>query len=154
MFAFLAAVAVGTLLGGTIGDRSSRKRMIWLSILGAAPFSLLLPYVDLHWTWLLTIVIGLIIASAFSAIVVFAQELMPNHIGMVSCLFFGLAFGFAGIGAAGLGFLADRWGIDAVFKLCAYLPLLGILALWLPESPRTFAPTMRRRSPGPNPRSS
>jgi FSR family fosmidomycin resistance protein-like MFS transporter len=133
LFAFFAAVAVGTIAGGAIGDRVDRKRVIWLSILGAAPFTLLLPHADLKWTLILVTVIGLMIASAFSAIVVLGQELLPNRIGMVSGLFFGLAFGFGGIGAAVLGSLADRLGIESVFDLCAYLPLLGAVAFFLPD---------------------
>jgi FSR family fosmidomycin resistance protein-like MFS transporter len=133
LFTFFAAVAIGTIAGGAVSDRIGRKRMIWLSILGAAPFTLVLPYADLTWTLLLVMLIGLIIASAFSAIVVFAQELMPNRIGTVSGLFFGLAFGFGGIGAAILGALADHFGIESVFGLCAYVPLLGAVAFLLPE---------------------
>jgi len=133
LFAFFAAVAIGTIAGGTVGDRIGRKPVILLSILGAAPFALLLPYADLKWTLFLVTLIGLIIASAFSAIVVFAQELMPNHIGMVSGLSFGLAFGSAGIGAAILGSLADHLGIESTFNLCANVPLLGAVAFLLPE---------------------
>jgi FSR family fosmidomycin resistance protein-like MFS transporter len=133
LFAFLAAVAVGTIVGGLVADRVGRRRVILWTILGAAPFSLLVPHANFQCTIILVVLIGVIIASAFSAIVVLAQELMPDHIGMVSGLFFGLAFGFGGIGAAVLGFLADHWGIESVFKLCAYLPLLGVVALWLPN---------------------
>jgi FSR family fosmidomycin resistance protein-like MFS transporter len=133
LFVFLFAVAAGTILGGPIGDRVGRKRVIWASILGVAPFTLLLPYADLTWTCILTFVIGLVISSAFSAILVFAQELLPRRIGMVSGLFFGLAFGFGGIGAAVLGGLADHFGIEFVYRLCAYLPLLGVLTALLPE---------------------
>jgi FSR family fosmidomycin resistance protein-like MFS transporter len=133
LFVFLFAVAAGTILGGPIGDRVGRKRVIWASILGVAPFTLLLPYADLTWTCILTFVIGLVISSAFSAILVFAQELLPRRIGMVSGLFFGLAFGFGGIGAAVLGGLADHYGIEFVYRLCAYLPLLGVLTALLPE---------------------
>jgi FSR family fosmidomycin resistance protein-like MFS transporter len=135
LFAFFAAVAVGTIVGGLIGDRVGRRRRVILwSILGAAPFTLALPHANFQWTVILVVLIGLIIASAFSAIVVFAQELMPNRIGMVSGLFFGLAFGFGGIGAAILGAMADRLGIQSVFNLCAYLPLLGAVALLLPDA--------------------
>jgi FSR family fosmidomycin resistance protein-like MFS transporter len=134
LFAFFAAVAVGTIVGGLIGDRVGRRRVILWSILGAAPFTLALPHADLQWTVIFVVLIGIIIASAFSAIVVFAQELMPNRIGMVSGLFFGLAFGFGGIGAAILGAMADRLGIQSVFNLCAYLPLLGAVALLLPDA--------------------
>lgn len=133
LFVFLLAVALGTILGGPIGDRIGRKRVIWVSILGAAPFTLLLPHVDLRWTIALTFVIGFVIASAFSAILVFAQELMPDRVGMVSGLFFGFAFGMGGIGAAVLGKVADLRGIEFVYEICAYLPLLGILAALLPN---------------------
>ncbi|MDE2613229.1 MAG: MFS transporter [Burkholderiales bacterium] len=133
LFLFLFAVAAGTLIGGPIGDRIGRKRVIWLSILGVAPFTLALPFVGLMWTGLLTFVIGLIIASAFPAILVFAQELMPGKVGAVSGMFFGFAFGMGGIGAAVLGALADSQGIVFVYQLCAYLPLLGVFAVLLPE---------------------
>lgn len=133
LFIFLFAVAAGTILGGPIGDRIGRKRVIWFSILGAAPFTLLLPHVDLHWTIILSFVIGFIIASAFSAILVFAQELIPGKTGMVSGLFFGFAFGMGGIGAAVLGKLADVQGIVYVYQICAYLPLLGVLTILLPD---------------------
>ena len=133
LFVFLFAVALGTILGGPIGDRIGRKRVIWASILGAAPFTLLLPHVELHWTIVLTFIIGFIIASAFSAILVFAQELMPGKVGMVSGLFFGFAFGMGGIGAAVLGKVADLRGIEFVYQICAYLPLLGILTALLPN---------------------
>ncbi|MHC1744485.1 MAG: MFS transporter [Syntrophobacteraceae bacterium] len=133
LFVFLFAVAVGTVVGGPIGDRIGRKRVIWVSILGVAPFTLLLPYVSLAWTGPLTFVIGLILASAFSAILVFAQELMPGKVGMVSGLFFGLAFGMAGIGAAVLGGLADAYGIEFVYRLCSFLPLLGVFTAFLPD---------------------
>ncbi len=132
LFVFLAAVAAGTLIGGPIGDRIDRKWVIWASILGVAPFTLLLPHVGLRWTGVLSVVIGLILASAFSAILVYAQELIPGRIGMVSGLFFGLAFGMGGVGAAVLGQLADSHGIDFVYHLCAYLPLLGVVAVFLP----------------------
>ncbi|WP_082491351.1 MFS transporter [Duganella sp. Leaf126] len=133
LFLFLAAVAAGTFMGGPIGDRIGRKRVIWMSILGAAPFTLALPYVDLFWTAVLTVVIGFVISSAFSAIVVFAQELMPGKVGMVAGIFFGLMFGVSGIGAAAMGHLADVAGIAYVYKLCSYLPLLGILTVLLPD---------------------
>jgi FSR family fosmidomycin resistance protein-like MFS transporter len=133
LFAFLFASAAGTLLGGPIGDRVGRKNVIWVSILGVAPFTLALPFADLHWTCALTIVIGFVISSAFSAIVVFAQELAPTRVGLVSGLFFGLAFGFGGLGAAVLGSLADRYSIATVYQLCAYLPLLGIVTALLPN---------------------
>jgi FSR family fosmidomycin resistance protein-like MFS transporter len=133
LFAFLFASAAGTLLGGPIGDRVGRKTVIWVSILGVAPFTLALPFADLPWTCALTIVIGFVISSAFSAIVVFAQELAPTRVGLVSGLFFGLAFGFGGLGAAVLGAFADRYGIATVYRLCAYLPLLGIVTALLPN---------------------
>jgi FSR family fosmidomycin resistance protein-like MFS transporter len=132
LFVFLLAMALGTLFGGPLGDRIGRKRVIWVSILGIAPFSLMLPYVDLMWVGVLTFLIGLILSSAFSAIVVFAQELLPRNVGAVSGLFFGFAFGFGGIGAAVLGGLADRHGIEFVYRICAYLPLLGMVAAFLP----------------------
>ncbi|MDE2505340.1 MAG: MFS transporter, partial [Burkholderiales bacterium] len=132
LFIFLAAVAAGTLFGGPLGDRIGRKAVIWLSILGVAPFTLALPHVGLGWSTALSVVIGFVLSSAFSAILVYAQELIPGRIGMVSGLFFGFAFGMSGIGAAALGWLADRQGIETVYRLCAYLPLLGIVAAWLP----------------------
>lgn len=133
LFLFLGAVAAGTFFGGPIGDRIGRKQVIWFSILGVAPFSLLLPHVDLFWTGVLSMLIGFILASAFSAIVVFAQELMPGNVGMIAGLFFGLMFGFGGIGGALLGYLADIHGIEQVFLLCSFLPLLGILTALLPS---------------------
>ncbi len=134
LFLFLAAVAAGTFAGGPIGDRIGRKRVIWFSILGAAPFALALPYADLFWTAVLSVVIGLVMSSAFSAIVVFAQELVPNKIGMIAGLFFGLMFGISGIGAAVMGAIADRTGIEYVYRIASYLPLLGILAVLLPRT--------------------
>lgn len=136
LFLFLAAVAAGTFLGGPIGDRVGRKRVIWISILGAAPFTLMLPYVDLFWSGVLTVVIGFVIASAFSAIVVFAQELVPGNVGMIAGVFFGLMFGVSGIGAAAMGHIADVEGIAFVYKLCSFLPLLGILTILLPNIER------------------
>lgn len=133
LFAFLAAVAAGGLIGGPVGDRIGRKWVIWVSILGVAPFTLLLPHVGLAWTGALSVVIGLILASAFSAILVYAQELIPGRVGMVSGLFFGLAFGMGGIGAAVLGNLADAHGIAYVYRLCAYLPLMGLITVFLPD---------------------
>jgi FSR family fosmidomycin resistance protein-like MFS transporter len=132
LFFFLGAVALGTFVGGPIGDRIGRKWVIWVSILGAAPFSLALPYVDLHWTAILVALIGFIMASSFSAILVFAQELMPGHIGAIAGLFFGLAFGLGGIGAAILGTIADRTSIYLVYKICSFLPLIGLLTFFLP----------------------
>lgn len=133
LFAFLVAVAAGGLIGGPVGDRIGRKWVIWVSILGVAPFTLLLPHVGLAWTGVLSVVIGLILASAFSAILVYAQELIPGRVGMVSGLFFGLAFGMGGIGAAVLGNLADAHGIAYVYRLCAYLPLMGLITVFLPD---------------------
>lgn len=133
LFIFLGAVAAGTILGGPIGDRIGRKQVIWVSILGIAPFTLALPYVDLMWTSILSVIIGFTLASAFPAIIVFAQEVMPNKVGMVSGLFFGFAFGMGGIGAAVLGKFADMYGIGYVYHLCAFLPLLGLLAIFLPN---------------------
>jgi FSR family fosmidomycin resistance protein-like MFS transporter len=136
LFVFLLAAALGGLIGGPLGDRIGRKRVIWFSILGVAPFTLALPYVGLLWTGILSFLIGLILASAFSAILVFAQELMPGRIGAVSGLFFGFAFGMGGIGAAVLGSVADRYGIEFVYRLCAFLPLLGMIAAFLPDIER------------------
>jgi len=133
LFVFLGAVAVGTVAGGPIGDRFGRKHVIWFSIAGVLPFSLALPYVGLVPTILLTIVIGLVLSSAFSAIVVFGQELMPHKIGTIAGLFFGLAFGVGGLGAAGLGWLADETSIGFVYRLCGFLPALGLLAAFLPN---------------------
>jgi FSR family fosmidomycin resistance protein-like MFS transporter len=134
LFLFLGSVALGTFFGGPIGDRIGRKKVIWFSILGVAPFTLALPYVDLFWTGVLSMVIGFVLASAFSAIVVFAQELVPGNVGMIAGVFFGLMFGFSGIGAALLGHLADIHGIEYVYTLCSYLPLLGILTVLLPST--------------------
>jgi FSR family fosmidomycin resistance protein-like MFS transporter len=133
LFAFLAAVAAGTILGGPVGDRFGRKFVIWFSILGVAPFTLLLPYVSLFWSVVLAAIIGVIIASAFSAILVYATELVPGKVGTVAGLFFGLAFGMGGLGSAVLGNLADHTSINFVFKLCAFLPLIGIVTGLLPE---------------------
>ena len=132
LFVFLGAVAAGTFVGGPIGDRIGRKPVIWFSILGAAPFALMLPYASLFWTGVLTVVIGLILASAFSAILVYAQDLLPGRVGMVSGLFFGLAFGMGGVGAALLGILADARGIEYVYRVCAFLPAIGLLTAFLP----------------------
>ena len=133
LFVFLAAVAAGTVIGGPIGDRIGRKYVIWVSILGVAPFTLLLPYANLFWTGVLTVIIGVVLASAFSAILVYAQELMPGKVGMVSGLFFGFAFGMGGIGAAVLGKLADATSIEFVYQVCAFLPLIGVLTVLLPD---------------------
>lgn len=137
LFLFLFAVAAGTVIGGPIGDRIGRKYVIWFSILGVAPFTLLLPYANLFWTGVLSVFIGLILASAFSAILVYAQELVPGKVGLIAGLFFGLAFGMGGIGAAVLGRLADKTSIHHVFHLCAFLPLLGLLTGFLPNPTAT-----------------
>jgi FSR family fosmidomycin resistance protein-like MFS transporter len=138
LFVFLGAVALGTLIGGPVGDRIGRKSVIWCSILGVLPFTLLLPYANLLWTEILSVVIGLILASAFSVIVVYAQELVPGKVGMISGLCFGFAFGMAGLGAAVLGWLADLTSINFVYLVCSYLPAVGLLAAFLPniERPR------------------
>jgi FSR family fosmidomycin resistance protein-like MFS transporter len=133
LFVFLASVAAGTMCGGPIGDRWGRKPLIWVSILGVLPFTLLLPFVSLFWTTVLSVVIGLVLASAFPAIVVYGQELLPGRVGMVAGLFFGFSFGMGGLGAALIGFLADLRGIDFVYRLCAFLPALGVLAVFLPN---------------------
>jgi FSR family fosmidomycin resistance protein-like MFS transporter len=140
LFVFLGAVAAGTIAGGPIGDRLGRKYVIWCSILGVLPFSLVLPYANLFWTGILSVIIGLILASAFSAIVVYAQELVPGRVGAISGLFFGLAFGLGGIGAAALGRLADHSGIYYVYQLCAFLPAIGLLTGFLPNLDRRRTP--------------
>ena len=134
LFIFLFAVAAGTVIGGPLGDKIGRKYVIWGSILGVAPFTLLLPYATRFWTGILTVIIGFVLASAFSAILVYAQELLPGRIGMVSGLFFGFAFGMGGLGAAVLGLVADHTSIEMVYKICAFLPLLGILTIFLPDN--------------------
>ena len=138
LFVFLGAAALGTFFGGPIGDRFGRKIVIWGSIVGVLPFTLMLPYANLFWTGVLSVVIGLVLSSAFSAILVYATELIPGKVGMISGLFFGLAFGIAGIGAAVLGKVADMTSITFVYHLCAYLPLIGLLTVFLPtiEKPR------------------
>ena len=133
LFLFLGAVAVGTIIGGPVGDRIGRKQVIWISILGVLPFSLTLPYSNLFWTRILSVIIGVVLASAFSAIIVYAQELIPGRVGMVSGLFFGLAFGMGGIGAALLGVLADHATIRVVYQLCSFLPAIGITTAFLPN---------------------
>ncbi len=133
LFIFLGSAAVGTVAGGPIGDRFGPKFVIWFSILGVLPFTLALPYADLFWTRILTVLIGLILASAFSAIVVFAQELVPGRVGMIAGIFFGFAFGMGGIAAAVLGVIADIKGIDFVYMICSFLPLLGLLTIFLPS---------------------
>jgi len=133
LFLFLGAVAAGTILGGPVGDRIGRKYVIWVSIAGALPFTLALPFVNLFWTAVLSVVIGIILASAFSAILVYAQELLPGRVGMISGIFFGLAFGMGGIGAALLGKLADSTNIQFVYRICSFLPLVGLLTAFLPD---------------------
>jgi FSR family fosmidomycin resistance protein-like MFS transporter len=147
LFAFLASVAVGTLVGGPVGDRIGRKYVLWGSIVGVLPFTLVLPYADLFWTGILTVVIGLILASASSAIIVYALELVPGKVGTVAGLFFGLSFGMAGIGAAALGRLADATSIDYVYQICAFLPLLGLLTVLLPNIGRPQGTRPLRRWP-------
>jgi FSR family fosmidomycin resistance protein-like MFS transporter len=133
LFALFAAVAAGTIAGGPLGDRFGRKFVIWFSILGVLPFTLALPHANLAWTGVLSVVIGFVLASAFPAIVVYGQELIPGRVGMVAGLFFGLSFGAAGAGAALLGKLADATSIEHVYRLCALLPALGATAAFLPE---------------------
>jgi len=133
LFLFLAAVALGTIIGGPIGDRIGRKRVIWVSILGVAPIALLIPYVGLTATVALSALAGLILASAFPAIIVYAQDLMPEQVGMVAGLFFGLAFGMGALGAAAIGVIADATSITYVFWLTSFLPLIGVLAVFLPD---------------------
>ena len=144
LFVFLGAVALGTIAGGPIGDRIGRKRVIWASILGVLPFTLVLPYANLVWTGILSVVIGLILASAFPAIVVYAQELIPGRVGMISGLFFGFAFGMAGLGAAVLGELADFTSIRFVYLVCSVLPAVGLLAAFLPDLGRFPIETARQ----------
>ena len=139
LFAFLAAVALGTLAGGPLGDRFGRKYVIWFSILGMLPFTLLLPFANLFWTGVLSVIIGFVMASAFPAIIVYAQELLPGRLGMVSGLFYGFAFGMGGIGAAVLGALADATSISFVYKVCAFLPVIGLLTMFLPDFSRKRA---------------
>jgi len=133
LFFFLGAVAVGTLVGGPLGDKIGRKYVIWFSILGMLPFTLMLPYANLFWTGILSVIIGLVMASAFPAIVVYGQELVPGRVGMVSGMFFGLSFGMGGIGAAVLGTIADATSITYIYKICAFLPAIGLLAVFLPS---------------------
>lgn len=133
LFIFLLALAIGTLLGGPLGDKFGRKYVIWFSVLGVAPFALMLPYADLFWTTVLSVIIGTLLASAFPAILVYAQELLPKKLGMVSGLFYGFAFGMGGLGAAILGYMAEQTSIEHVYHICAYLPLIGIIAMFLPN---------------------
>jgi FSR family fosmidomycin resistance protein-like MFS transporter len=145
LFVFLGAVALGTIVGGPVGDRVGRKAVIWVSILGVLPFTLLMPYASLYWTGVLTVIIGLILSSAFSAIIVYAQDLVPGKVGAISGLFFGLAFGMGGIGAALLGELADIRGIEFVYRVCSLLPVIGILTAFLPNIEPTLV-RMRKAS--------
>ena len=133
LFVFLVATAIGTLMGGPIGDRIGRKYVIWGSILGAAPFSMLMPHVGLLATIIMSFCVGLILSSAFPAILLYAQELLPSKLGLISGLFFGFAFGVAGIASAVLGNMADKFGIEAVYNVCAYMPLLGLVTWFLPD---------------------
>jgi MFS transporter, FSR family, fosmidomycin resistance protein len=133
LFAYMAAIVVGTLVGGLVGDRVGRVPVMWFSILGALPFALMLPYASLFWTGVLTVIIAIIMASAFSAILVYAQDLLPGRVGLVSGMFFGFSFGLGGLGAAALGQLADATSIDTVYKLCSFLPMLGLLTVFLPR---------------------
>jgi FSR family fosmidomycin resistance protein-like MFS transporter len=148
---FLFAVAVGTMIGGPLGDRIGRKRVIWFSILGCAPFTLALPYVGMGWTVGLSVVIGLVLASAFPAIIVYAQDMLTHRIGMVSGLFYGFSFGLGGLGAAVLGIIADHFGIHFVYQVCAFLPLLGLLAVFLPDVRPPDQDDMRPRAEHPEP---
>jgi MFS transporter, FSR family, fosmidomycin resistance protein len=147
LFLFLGAVAAGTMIGGPVGDRVGRRHVILWSILGVLPFTLALPYANLFWTRVLTIVIGLVLASAFSAIVVYAQELVPGRVGMIAGLFFGIAFGTAGVGAAALGQLADHTSIFFVYHVCAFLPIIGALAFWLPKLDDAQTPSAQFPTP-------
>jgi FSR family fosmidomycin resistance protein-like MFS transporter len=140
LFAFLGAVAAGTFIGGPIGDRVGRKPVIWFSIVGAFPFALMLPYASLAWTGVLSVAIGLILASAFSAILVYAQELLPGRVGMVAGMVFGFSFGLGGLGAAALGHIADSTGIEAVYRVCSFLPLIGLLTALLPDIEKRRVP--------------
>jgi FSR family fosmidomycin resistance protein-like MFS transporter len=148
VFVLLAATAAGSVIGGPIGDRIGRKYVIWVSILGALPFTLMLPYANLFWTPVLSVVIGLIMASAFSAIVVMAQELVPGRVGAVSGVFFGFAFGAGGLGAALLGQLADRTSVEYVYKVASFLPAIGLLTVFLPNL-RSARPGTEAPRPGP-----
>jgi FSR family fosmidomycin resistance protein-like MFS transporter len=154
LFLFLGAVALGTFVGGPVGDRVGRRAVIWVSILGVLPFTLLMPHANLFWTGVLSVVIGLVLSSAFSAIVVYAQELMPGRVGTVAGLFFGLAFGVGGVGAALLGRVADHAGIEVVYRACAFLPAIGLLAVFLPTiegargAAHAPAPATGRAGPG------
>jgi len=136
LFLFLESSAVGALGGGVLGDRIGCNRILWFSILGALPFTLILPYASLFWTGILTTIINIIMSSAFAAILIYAMELMPRRIGLVGGFFYGLSFGLGGIAAAILGALADRYGIDTVYHICSFLPAIGLLAWFLPRAKR------------------
>ena len=144
LFLFLGAIAVGTFIGGPVGDRIGRKRVIWWSILGVLPFSLLMPYANLFWTAVLSVCIGVVLASAFSAILVYAQDLVPGRVGLISGMFFGFAFGMAGVSALILGYLADHTSVGFVYKVCAFVPVLGVLAALLPDVRPGTAPAVRQ----------
>jgi FSR family fosmidomycin resistance protein-like MFS transporter len=133
LFVFLGSLAVGTVLGGAVGDKIGRRYVIWISILGVLPFTLAMPYANLFWTTVLSVIIGLVLASAFSSILVYATELVPGRVGTMAGLFFGLSFGMAGLGAAALGQLADMTSIETVYKVCSFLPAIGLLAYFLPK---------------------
>lgn len=133
LFVFLVATAIGTLVGGPVGDRVGRKYVIWASILGTAPFSMMMPHVGLAWTVVLSFCVGLMLSSAFPAILLYAQELLPTKLGLISGLFFGFAFGVAGVASAVLGNLADKTSIEYVYNICAYMPLLGLVTFFLPN---------------------
>lgn len=135
LFIFLLASAAGALIGGIVGDRIGRYRIIWISVLGPLPLTLMLPYADLFWTGTLTVMINLIMASAFASILIYAMELLPNRIGLIGGLFYGLNFGLGGIAAALLGVLADSYGVETVYRICSFLPLAGLLAWFLPRIP-------------------
>jgi FSR family fosmidomycin resistance protein-like MFS transporter len=145
LFVFLFATAAGTLMGGPLGDRIGRRYVIWISILGAAPFTMLMPHANLHWTVVLSFCVGLILSSAFPAILLYAQELLPYKLGLISGLFFGLAFGIAGIASAVLGDFADTYGIEAVYNVCAYMPLLGLITWFLPDMKKINVQNTNRR---------
>ena len=140
LFVFLLSAAVGVLVGGIIGDKIGRYRIIWISVLGPLPLTLMLPYADLFWTGVLTIMINLVMASAFASILIYAMDLLPNRIGMIGGLFYGLNFGLGGIAAAFLGILADSYGVEAVFRMCSFLPLMGLLTWFLPRLDEGAAP--------------
>jgi FSR family fosmidomycin resistance protein-like MFS transporter len=140
LFVFMTAIAVGTLIGGPLTDRIGRRPMIWISIVGALPFTLALPYANLYWSGMLTVIIGLLMASAFPAILVYAQELVPGRVGLVSGMFFGFAFGLGGLGAAAMGRIADATSVSFVFQLCAYLPAIGLVTWLLPDLDRAGSP--------------